>query len=136
MLYLRWIELFIMNITNVFVKCNFGVMKMYLKFESINNREIKMDKNKKVDKGFELAYAKLSYRRRFIRTLWLIPWAILVLYGLYWVNGTKSRVFITLIIGIIFVIGIIIQASYNYKKWKKEENNKTNGNGLISLRTK
>ena len=25
----------------------------------------------KVDKGFELIYYRLSYRRRFIRTLWL-----------------------------------------------------------------
>ena len=30
----------------------------------------------KVDKGFELIYWKLSYRRKFIRTLWLIPWAV------------------------------------------------------------
>ena len=36
-----------------------------------------------VDKGFELRYHKLSYRRRFIRTLWLIPWMILILILVY-----------------------------------------------------
>ena len=33
----------------------------------------------KVDKGFELVYWKLSYRRKFIRTLWMIPWTIVAL---------------------------------------------------------
>lgn len=72
----------------------------------------------KVDKGFELAYYKLSYRRRFIRTLWLIPWAVLVLGLLYWQSGSMCLVILaTIILG---VIGFI-QANHNYKKWKAEE---------------
>ena len=31
------------------------------------------DMSQKVDKGIELCYWKLSYRRKFIRTLWIIP---------------------------------------------------------------
>jgi len=30
----------------------------------------------KVDKGFELRYWRLSYRRKFIRTLWMIPFLL------------------------------------------------------------
>lgn len=74
-----------------------------------------MDKNEKIDKGFELIYARLSYRRRFIRTLWLIPWAILALWLLKWVGTPTVGI---VIVGIIlFVVGFI-QAFYNYKKWK------------------
>ena len=78
-----------------------------------------MDKSKdKIDTGFELAYYKLSYRRRFIRTLWLIPWAILVLGLLYWWSESLCLVVTaTIILG---VIGVV-QATYNYKKWKAEE---------------
>ena len=35
-------------------------------------------KKDKVDKGFELLYDNLSYRRKFIRTIWLIPIGIVV----------------------------------------------------------
>ncbi len=35
-------------------------------------------KKDKVDKGFELFYNNLSYRRRLIRTLWLFPIEIVV----------------------------------------------------------
>ena len=78
-----------------------------------------MDRYKeKIDTGFKLAYYKLSYRRRFIRTLWMIPWAILMLGLLYWWSGSLYLViFATIILG---VIGFI-QSNYNYKKWKAEE---------------
>ena len=69
----------------------------------------------KVDKGFELVYWKLSYRRKFIRTLWMIPWAIVSLifiqivgkiinipyYIPYWQNNLSHYT--------------SIQAIYNYK---------------------
>lgn len=75
--------------------------------------------NDKIDKGFELVYYKLSYRRRFIRTLWMIPWAILMLGLLYcWSESLCLVVIATIILG---VIGFI-QANYNYKKWKEEIN--------------
>lgn len=34
--------------------------------------------NNKVDKGFEVLYWRLSYRRKFIRTLWLMPIGIII----------------------------------------------------------
>lgn len=74
-------------------------------------------KKEKVDKGFELLYYNLSYRRRFIRTLWLIPWMILGLCGLYWLD---TPIFILVLIAVIFAITDAIQALYNYKKWKEE----------------
>ena len=46
----------------------------------IDIRSKTMKKNcncEKIDKGFELDYWKLSYRRKFIRTLWLIPLGII-----------------------------------------------------------
>ena len=48
----------------------------------------------KVDKGFELIYWKLSYRRKFIRTLWLIPWAVASL--VYIQIAGKNYVYTTL----------------------------------------
>ena len=73
-----------------------------------------------VDKGFELLYYKLSYRRRFIRTLWLTPWTVLVLFLNYWVD-MPIYILVPMAVGLILVI--YIQASYNYKKWKEEKKN-------------
>lgn len=75
-------------------------------------------KEQKVDKGFELQYYKLSYRRRFIRTLWLIPWMFLALFLMNWVG---ANVYILVAVAIIFAITGYIQARHNYKKWKEEE---------------
>lgn len=68
-----------------------------------------------VDKGFELRYYKLSYRRKFIRTLWFIPWCILALTGLYWLGMSNGFIIIT---AIVFGSTATIQAIYNYRKWK------------------
>ena len=74
-------------------------------------------KEEKVDKGFEFVYYNLSYRRRFIRTLWLIPveCLVLVLIG----NVFEFKVILILAI-IALLVGAFIQATYNYKKWKEE----------------
>ena len=77
------------------------------------------EKNKnKVDKGFELVYWKLSYRRKFIRTLWIIPWAIVSLIFIQIVGKNYKY---TILAGIIYLVILPIQAIYNYKKWMKEE---------------
>ena len=80
--------------------------------------EVMSMNDEKVDKGFELSYYKLSYRRRFIRTLWMIPWAILALFGLHWLGYRYTLV----IVGIIFAVVGFVQAFHNYKLWKSEEN--------------
>lgn len=68
-----------------------------------------------VDRGFELRYYKLSYRRKFIRTLWCIPWSIIALVGLYWMGKSNGFIIIT---AIVFGSTTTIQAIYNYRKWK------------------
>ena len=40
----------------------------------------KWDMSEKVDKGIMVCYWKLSYRRKFIRTLWMIPIAIVIIF--------------------------------------------------------
>ena len=74
-------------------------------------------KKEKVDKGFEMIYYNLSYRRRFIRTLGVIPWMLLVLCWLWWLG---TSMFITIPVAVIFAISVYIQALHNYKKWKEE----------------
>jgi len=75
------------------------------------------EKNK-VDKGFELIYWNLSYRRKFIRTLWLIPFGILTLIVVW----LKLENFIFNSIITTFLIAIfIIQLIYNFIKWKEEK---------------
>ena len=82
----------------------------------------KVDKEGKgyVDKGFELNYYKLSYRRRFIRTLWLILWINLILIFLYFLDE-PAYILVPMAVG--FAVVEYIQASVNYKKWKEENNN-------------
>lgn len=76
------------------------------------------DKEGKVDKGFELLYFKLSRRRKFIRTLWLIPWAILTIGIVAW-----SSLCIEFKIAIIILIALTegAQLVINYRKWKKRD---------------
>lgn len=76
-------------------------------------------KKELVDKGFELCYYNLSYRRRFIRTLWLIPWEILLLCFMHW---RKVPLFIIAALAIFFTVATFIQALHNYKKWKEDAN--------------
>ena len=74
-------------------------------------------KKEKVDKGFELNYNNLSYRRKFIRTLWMILWAILLLCFMRWAG---VALFILLPLSVIFAVVGFIQALQNYKNWKEE----------------
>ena len=77
----------------------------------------KWEKHEKVDKGIELCYWKLSYRRKFIRTLCFIPVSVIIIIEFY--KEFQSYMF-TGIIGVVFFISIFIQAFYNYKRWKNE----------------
>ena len=70
------------------------------------------------DHGFELVYWKLSYRRKFIRTLWvspiiLFPFLLPPDYSFFGVP--REGLF-----GI-FLVVLLVQAWYTYGKWKKEE---------------
>ena len=67
-----------------------------------------------VDEGFCLSYYHLSYRRKFIRTLWVMPFSPILLFlpvplphQEMWFAG-------------VILLGIL-QAVYNYWKWQTEE---------------
>lgn len=73
--------------------------------------------SEKVDRGVEICYWKLSYRRKLIRTLWLLPIGSIVMrvfYKEFDINISTS------IIGMVIFGAILMQAFYNYRKWKKE----------------
>ena len=72
----------------------------------------------KVDKGFELVYLNLSYRRRFIRTLWQTPFIFLII-GFLVMAGDK--ILFNRIAPILLVIGYLCQLIYNYIRWKNDE---------------
>lgn len=71
----------------------------------------------KIDKGFELTYWNLSYRRKFIRTLWLTPFCIIAILLCIF---SKFNIFIKIIIPSILILSYIWQLIYTYNKWKKE----------------
>lgn len=67
------------------------------------------------DKGIELFYNKLSYRRRFIRTIWLIPFGIIIGFIITYIN-----IIFSLFYWLLFIIIGTKQLKYNYTMWKKE----------------
>lgn len=78
-----------------------------------------MNQPQKIDKGFCLSYSKLSYRRKFIRTLW---------FGLLFIIYFFTRMHPSKIIHspLSWLVGVVIliwlgQATYTYKKWKSEK---------------
>lgn len=73
-------------------------------------------KEEKVDKGFELFYDKLSYRRKFIRTLWMIPIGIFVGIIIAYIGIG----FVTAVYWIWFLMVGWKQLKYNYKMQKQE----------------
>lgn len=72
----------------------------------------------KTDIGFVFFFWNLSYRRKFIRTLWLLP--ILVI-AVFYIHITFQSYLLTSITGIVLSIIFIIQAVYYYKKQKEDE---------------
>ena len=72
-------------------------------------------KKDKVDKGFELLYDNLSYRRKFIRTVWLIPIGIIV-----GIVITYISIIVSIFYWVWFTISAIKQLKDNYTLWKKE----------------
>ena len=71
----------------------------------------------KVDKGAELNYFKLSYRRKMIRTLTNLP--IIILSLILISTFTDGKMFG--LIGLLFLVIFSIQLMYNFTMWKKKE---------------
>lgn len=65
----------------------------------------------KIDKGFCLSYYDLTYRRKFIRTLWI---GLIFLPFLIYIFNSKMQLFY------IYLILFFIQLGYNYLQMKNE----------------
>ena len=78
--------------------------------------------DEKIDKGFELVYLNLSYRRKFIRSLRTIPFLIftIILGWIVWKSVLVAAIFTISGVG----IGITTLI-YNYKKCKNIDNDVT-----------
>ena len=74
--------------------------------------------NEKVDKGFQLIYWKLSYRRKFIRTVWF---ALFLPLLAFMPQAIKPFGLERVQVIILFALILILQAGYNYYMWKKTE---------------
>ncbi|SFP35602.1 hypothetical protein [Salibacterium halotolerans] len=79
--------------------------------------KVKNEEHGKVDSGKAIIYYRLSYRRRLLRSLWTLPFGMVILVGLYFVPGMTMNA--TLTLAAIFIIGSIIEIGYTYIKWKK-----------------
>ena len=75
-------------------------------------------KGEKIDRGLVFFYWKLSYRRRFIRTLWLLPSLPLVIVL---VQAVFQDWLFTAVISVELLGLWAAQAVVNYRKWKKTE---------------
>lgn len=80
-------------------------------------------KNEKVDKGFELIYWNLSYRRKFIRSLWILPICIVFAYLCTILFEEKI---IGLFFSILVILTEIIQIIYTCYKWQNEKKDTEN----------
>ncbi len=70
---------------------------------------------KKNNDDFKLNYWKLSYRQKFIRTLWTSPFIAVIIYVLSKSFDTTEE---TIILSSLLVIVYITQLIYTYIKWK------------------
>jgi hypothetical protein len=74
--------------------------------------------DQKIDKGFCMLYWRLSYRRKFIRTLWvgLFSFLFFLLPSDFAILGVKRNIFISFVLAL-----LLIQALYNLFRWKSEK---------------
>ncbi len=77
-----------------------------------------------VDQGFCLSYWHLSYRRKFIRTLWNWPFAVALLVAaiaLDWRPIGLEYPWDHIALLVFVSIGSIVQAVYTRRKWRQEQ---------------
>lgn len=72
-----------------------------------------------VDEGFCYLYWRLSYRRRFIRTLWATPLNL----GIFLLPASEYPFRVRLVLFILSLVGSAWQAIYNYRKWQAQIKN-------------
>ncbi|HBC2031651.1 MAG: hypothetical protein E6343_17290 [Clostridium perfringens] len=69
----------------------------------------------KTDKGFEIFYWNLSYRRRLIRLLWTTP---IVLFIVFYSFDNLEMSFKDLSVILFLTLMYVFQFLYNFLKWK------------------
>lgn len=95
------------------------VMSIIFYFIFLLNYE--RETQKKTDKGFELFYKNLSYRRKFIRNMWLLPVTLIVVALLWFVPSYELWRKITISLILLGIAGIALL--HSHAKWKKENAN-------------
>lgn len=65
-----------------------------------------------------IIYWKLNYRKKFMRTLWMIPFSVFVLIMLF--TFSESPVHLKIIATSILLVTLLIQLIYTHYKWKNE----------------
>lgn len=71
------------------------------------------------DKGFCFLYWRLSYRRKFIRTLWTMGIIVAIIIGAVIAQPAGDHFGLYLFALTVLVLGPI-QAAYNYWRWQSE----------------
>ena len=74
-----------------------------------------MDKGERIDQGFAFCFWNLSYRRRFLRTVYTIPLGVI---AVIWIHMTYQDPAFTCALGLLLAAAGAVQALYYYKKWK------------------
>ncbi len=74
-------------------------------------------KGPKIDKGFELMYFRLSYRRKFLRTLWFSPGIFIFYPGVFTPMPSLGNMPVFLLMLVITVA----QAGFNLYMWRTRE---------------
>ena len=69
------------------------------------------------DKGFCLNYGKLSYRRKFLRTVWMTVFGLSVAACVL-TTRPASRTSLTFTLLAILTLIALAQAGYNYQRWQ------------------
>lgn len=75
--------------------------------------------SEKVDHGSEFFYARLTYRRKMIRTLTLFPFFILMLIAAYYLIEWREEP--SILFGLFLLTLPLIQFFYEYYMWRKHE---------------
>lgn len=75
-------------------------------------------RRKKVDKGFAVNYYRLSYRRKLMRTLYVLPVYIILIASFIALDVSTT---IIVIFTVISAVTFFAQLIYNYVMYKKHE---------------
>lgn len=70
------------------------------------------------DQGFCVNYSKLSYRRKFLRTIWIAVAGILIAAGILVIKPDARAPAVVFLIAILVVSGA--QGIDNYRQWQAE----------------